>query len=94
MKNHMVWADDIVWREIGEEIAVIEEDGVSVHILNKTAANIWKMCNGDYEIDEITTALCERFDVSPEEARTDILDTIEQLGSIGLLSPSRETSTQ
>ena len=29
MKNQMVWAEDIIWREIGDEIAVIEDDRLS-----------------------------------------------------------------
>ena len=94
MKNRIVWAEDIIWREIGNEIAVIEDDGVSVHMLNKTASQIWKMCNGDYEIDEISASLCEQFDVSPEEAHTDTLDTIKELARIGLINQSKETIIQ
>ena len=36
-------AKDVIWRHIGDEIVVIKEDGLSLHVLNQTAACIWDM---------------------------------------------------
>jgi hypothetical protein len=68
--------EDIVWRRIGDDIVIIKADGLSMHTLNKTAAFIFEMCDGKSNIDEITSRLCERFEVSFEEAREDVRETI------------------
>jgi hypothetical protein len=85
-------AEDIIWRKIGDEIVVIKDDGLAVHVLNKTAAHIWEMCNGDYQPDQIADSLCEHFDVSLEEASTDVKDIIEQLRQMNILKLNGEVS--
>lgn len=94
MENHIAKAEDIVWRRIGDEIVVIKDDGLSIHVLNKTAAFVWEIFNGDCEPDEIATSLCERFDVSSEEASADITDIIQKLKQLGLLKQAEEVTGQ
>jgi hypothetical protein len=81
----MVQAENIIWRRIGDDVVVIKDDGLATHILNKTAAYIWELCDGKRSIDEIAVNLCERYDVSPEEARTDTRETIENLTKAGII---------
>ena len=83
--NRMVQAENIIWRRIGDDVVVIKDDGLATHILNKTAAYIWELCDGKRGIDEIAANLCERYDVSPEEARTDTRETIENLTKAGII---------
>ena len=87
MKNQITRAADIIWRRIGDEIAVIviNDDCHSLHVLNKTAAHIWEMCDGNYEPDEISTSLCQRFDVTLEETKADVLDNLHKLAGMNLL---------
>ena len=85
ISNRLVHAEDIIWRRIGDDLVVIKDDGLATHVLNKTAAYIWELCDGNRGIDEITASLCERYDVSPEEARADTRETIENLTKAGIL---------
>lgn len=91
MENRIAMAENIIWRKIGDEIVVIEDDGMSIHVLNKTAAHIWEMCN-DCGPGEIVASLCERFDVSFEEASTDVRHILEKLAQIGILKPVEEVT--
>jgi len=84
-EKRIIRADDIVWRRIGDDVVVIRDDGLAVHVLNKTAAHIWERCDGSYRPDEIVASLCERFDVGPEEARADVEQTLNKLAEIGIL---------
>lgn len=86
MVSRLVQAEDVIWRRIGEEIVVIKDDGLATHVLNKTAAFIWEMCDGGCGIDEITTRLCERFDVSSEEASADVREITEKLMHLGIMN--------
>ena len=90
MSDRVAWADSVIWRRIDDEVVIITDDGISLHKLNKTAAHIWEMCNGDHQLDEIAASLCERFDVSLEEAAADVLETTRQLEGIALLKRLEE----
>jgi hypothetical protein len=84
--NLITHSTNVIWRRIGDEIVVIKDDGLATHVLNKTAAFIWEMCDGEQGIDNITAKLCERYEVSPEEALADVRETIEKLTQIGILN--------
>jgi hypothetical protein len=90
--NRVAQAEDVIWRRIGSEIVVIKDDGLATHVLNKTAAFIWEMCDGSCGIDGIATYLHERFDVSFEEARADVRELVEKLTQIGIMNQIEETT--
>lgn len=92
MMSRAAQAEDVIWRQIGDEIVVIKDNGLATHVLNKTAAFIWEMCDGQYGIDEIATHLCERFDVSLDEACADVREIIEKLTQIGIMNQIEETT--
>lgn len=85
MEQFAIRTEDVIWRKIGDEIVVIKDDGLAVHVLNKTAAHIWEMCDGDSSPDAIAASLCERFDVTFEEAIGDVKDIVVKFGEIGIL---------
>ncbi len=82
---------DIIWRQIGDEIVVIKDDGLAVHVLNKTAAHIWKMCQEGHSPEEIAADLCQHFEVELKEAITDTKDLLANLRKLGLLETSGVT---
>ena len=84
MKN-VSQVDSVIWRRIGDDIVVITDDGLSTHILNKTAAFVWELCDGKNGIDEIVTHLLERFDVSEGEAKADVTEIIDKLLQLEIL---------
>ena len=81
--------DEVIWRRIGDTIVVIKEDGLSSHTLNKTAAFIWELCDGKLEINEIAVKLHERFDVSLEDALSDVYSTIGELTMAGIVKKAK-----
>ena len=92
MGKFAVRTEDVIWRKIGDEIVVIKDDGQSVHVLNKTAAHIWEMCDGEYSPDAIATSLCERFDVTLDEAIEDVRDMVMKFGELGILKQTGEVA--
>jgi hypothetical protein len=85
-------AENIIWREIGDEIAIVRDDGLKLYVLNKTAARIWKMCDGNYNSDEIAARLCESYDVSLEQAKSDVRNALAGMMEKGLLRPTNEVA--
>lgn len=84
--------DSVIWRRIEDDIVVISEDGLTTHILNKTAAFVWELCDGKNGIDQIIASLLERFDVSEEEAKADVSEIIDKLLQLGILKHDGETA--
>ena len=48
--------------------------------LNETAAWLWKQAieQGDFTADSLAAALCNEYDVTPEQALADVKETINQ----------------
>ena len=86
MEQRFVRNNDTVWRRIEDEIVVISNDGMEVHVLNKTGAYIWELCDGTRDLEEIAACLCERFDVTLEEVRADIQNIIAKLEKLNLVT--------
>lgn len=84
-EGRIVRAENSIWREIEGQIAVIKDDGMAIYVLNKTAARIWEMCDGNLGPDEMAAKLCERYDVSLERAGADVRKTLTSLMGKGLL---------
>lgn len=85
MEGRLRRADNVICQEIDGEIVVIKDDGLAVHVLNKTAARIWEMCDGNFGPDEIAAGLCERYDVSLEKASADTRNALAKMMEKGLL---------
>jgi hypothetical protein len=72
LRYFIAQAEDVIWRRIGDDVVVIKDNGLATHVLNKTAAFIWESCDGKNDIDEITTKLCQCFEVPADVARQDV----------------------
>jgi hypothetical protein len=94
MVNSVDKVQDIIWRRIADEVVVLRDNGLSTHVLNKTAAHIWELCDGRHGTDEIVDSLCKRFDVDYEQARADAEEIIGKLIQIGILNQSKETTVE
>ena len=81
----------VVWRDIAGEVVILEEDGATVHMLNKTASLIWSLADGTRRPDDISRELCQRFEVTPSQAQSETEQFCRQLTEAGLaiLSPVR-----
>jgi len=71
-------SDKCVYREIDGETAIMTEDE-TLHLLNKVGTRIWELSDGTNTVSNITTKICEEFDVEEEIASRDTLDFIDQL---------------
>jgi len=72
-------SEEYIWRDIGGEVVILNDEGTQVCLLNKTAAHIWTLLDGTKTLEEIAVHICERFEVGPDEAREDVQDFVQQL---------------
>ena len=77
--------EDNIWRDIGGEVVILDEDGSQVCLLNKTAALIWTLADGTRTMEEIAESVYQRFKVSFQEAVADVQEFSAQLLEAGLV---------
>ncbi len=55
----------------GEAIIINLSNGV-YYSMDKVGGLIWELIDGRYSLEEMVTALCARYDVSAEKAKSDV----------------------
>lgn len=84
---------DCVARTIGGETILVpvrshvaELD--AIYTLNEVGSAIWEHLDGQTSFDQIVTSLCERYEVTSEEAAQDTADFLQALKAIGVVTPT------
>src|SRR5205085_11547643 len=80
----------LVVQEMPEEVLIYDLDTNKAHCLNKTAAFVWKSCDGNKSVADITKSFSNDFGSSVDEDFVWL--AIEQLGDKNLLNESLQTS--
>ena len=80
----------LVVQEMPDEVLIYDLDTNKAHCLNKTAAFVWKSCDGNKSIAEITKSFESDFGNPVEEDLVWL--AIEQLNDKNLLSESLQTN--
>jgi hypothetical protein len=83
--------DGLVVQELPDEVLVYDLNTYKAHCLNKSAAAVWKNCNGKNTILEIAALLKKEFSVQINEEFVWL--AIDQLGKDELLTQKIETPT-
>lgn len=80
----------LVVQEMPEEVLIYDLDTNKAHCLNKTAAFVWKSCDGNKSVADITKSFENDFGSTVDEDLVWL--AIEQLGDKNLLNESLPTS--
>jgi hypothetical protein len=63
--------DEVVWREVEEELIVLELSSTTYLSLNGSAKQLWLRLADGATSEELATMLTDLYQISPEQARTD-----------------------
>ncbi len=78
----------VLWRELdGEAILLSPQEGCSYN-LNPVGTLIWKLLDGRHSTEDIVTAICEAYEVEPEQAGQDLAQLLDALLSNKLVKVS------
>ncbi len=79
--------EDVVFRRLGDDFAVLDPSKRVVHILNATAAAVWVLCDGTRSLDTITREIAEVFeDGDGSDVASDVERTVSDFAERGLLA--------
>jgi len=73
-------------RDAGDECLFRDADGMRIHVLNRTAREIYLLCDGSRSPAEVAGELADRYFVDPGTARADVDVLVELLVRLGILS--------
>lgn len=79
-----------VSRKIADEVILVPirynvGDLESIYTLNEVGAFIWELIDGNRKVKEIQVMIVDEFEVSPQQAETDLIEYIQQLESRKML---------
>jgi hypothetical protein len=77
--------DAVVWRDVGDELVVLELSTSTYLTLNGTAKHIWESLASGVTMDALTDGLADRYGIAPEQARVDAESFVSALADRGLL---------
>jgi hypothetical protein len=73
-----------LWETDGEGIIYNPISGMG-HVLNYTALQIWTLCDGNHNPEDIAGALACQFPEHREQIKHDVIETLNRLDELGLL---------
>lgn len=79
---------DMATVPLEESVALYDDVGHALVMLNASASAVWSACNGKSSFEEIVRDLAAVHDVSPDAIREDVWRTLHELASIGLVADS------
>ncbi len=84
--------DGFVLRDVcGEQVIMGEGLGAvnfgKLLALNDTAAWLWQKAQemGDFTVEALAAALCDEYDVAPDEAREDVAEIVSEWQEVGVI---------
>ena len=72
--------------ELDDEVLLYNPANNKTLYINKSAAVIWQLCNGEQSVEEIISMIQDAYPGSEEGLRQDILDTLKNLTENDALS--------
>ncbi len=78
--------DDLLMEEVADELVVYDQQRKLAHSLNRTAALVWRHCDGQRSISDLTALL--RAELDPIADEDLVLVAIDRLEGIHLLEES------
>ena len=81
---------DVALRRVGSEWVLFDAARDRAHVLNLTAAVVWKYCDGAHEPDAMAEAIAEGIPAAepaaePAAIRRDVEDVLRRFAAEGLL---------
>ena len=79
--------------ELGGEVAILHLDSGIYYSLNEVGAGIWAFIQRSRSVNEILTALSNRYKVTPKECERDLFVFLEDLQAENLIQVENGSDT-
>lgn len=76
---------EVIETEVRGDISLYDAKREKVLVLNETASDVWRLCDGEQTFDQIVHLLARAYSVPAETIRPEIEQTIRRLVEEGFL---------
>jgi hypothetical protein len=73
-------------RLLDDELVLYLASDETVHVLNRTGAAVWALCDGNRDVDQVTNEVAELFGQRPSNIREDVEVIVDELARVGLIA--------
>ena len=78
-------ADRAVWREVADEVVILDVVSSTYFNLNRAAAALWKRLETGATAEDLVSELVTKYGLPAERAQSDVRTFIDQLEGLSLL---------
>jgi hypothetical protein len=78
--------------ELDQNVAVYDDVGQLLILLNSSAGSVWKLCDGETTVGEIVEVLGEAYPDHAPIIGDDVRETLRKLADMGLVSEGTEAT--
>ena len=69
----------------GDQALLVDDEGGSVHVVNRTAARVWELCDGSPTVESVVESFARDYQLAPATARSDIAHILDSFRGLGLV---------
>ncbi len=66
-------------RVVDDSAVIVLADAGEVHVLNAVGTRIWELTDGTHTIQQIVDTIVAEFEVTPQQAQTDVEEFLQTL---------------
>jgi hypothetical protein len=82
-------SDDLAWRQVGDEVIVLDTNNSEYLSVNKTGSVLWELLLVGCTRADLARALAEHFQIDDTGASSDAENFVSSLEGLGLLENSQ-----
>ena len=86
MIDRITVPDHVIVRQLGDECVMLDMASGYYFGLDPVGARIWQLLSETSSLAEIVERLAQEYDVTPEQAKSDLVRFVEELKAHGLLN--------
>jgi hypothetical protein len=79
------WSADVVATDVNDEIVLMSMERNRCYGLGTTGSDIWRKLGSPIQVCDLVAELTEQYDAPPGKIETDVLNTLTELYSDGLI---------
>jgi hypothetical protein len=81
-------SEQISWRQVGEEVVILDLETSQYLTLNETGAFLWELlCQKAMTVEDLVAALLGEFDAAEDDAHHDVQEFLDSCRDLHLINP-------
>ena len=85
-------AADVLELDMEDGLIVYNHDSSLVHHLNPSAALVWRICDGEASVTQLSAEVAEEYSLVRQNVQRDLQGLVAELDALGLVGDARPST--